>query len=440
VSAKKKKKEPMSLTNQILIAMGCGLASGVLIKLTGPHPLLQRFLVDGLLLVGGKIFLAALKLLVVPLVFVSLVCGTAALDDIKKLGRVGGKTLGLYLATTAIAISIAVTVALLVSPGAGFELTSSATFTAKEAPPLSDTFIAIFPTNPIKAMAEGNMLQVIVFSILFGVALCLTGDSGKRVAAAFSDLNTVIMKLVMIIMASAPYGVFCLITKVFAEQGFGAIVPLVKYFFVVVACLAIHACVTYPTLLKTLSGLNPLTFLKKVRSPVLFAFSTASSNATLPVSLEAARDKLGVHNSVASFTIPLGATINMDGTAIMQGVATVFIAQAYGIDLALNDYVTVIITATLASIGTAGVPGVGLIMLAMVLKQVNLPVEGIGLIIGVDRLLDMMRTAVNVTGDLTVTSIVARGERQLDAKVFNADTSHIADVEIQKGFHGVLED
>ncbi|OIO10138.1 MAG: dicarboxylate/amino acid:cation symporter [Elusimicrobia bacterium CG1_02_63_36] len=433
------KRKPLSLTRQILIAMAAGLAIGVLIKLTGPAPLAQRWLIDGIFLVGGKVFLAALKLLVVPLVFVSLVCGTASLDDIAKLGRVGGKTLGLYIATTAVAISLAIAVALLIAPGAGFELSTTASFQVQQAPPLSETFIAIFPTNPFKAMAEGNMLQVIVFSILFGLALCMTGDAGKRIGSAFEDLNTVVMKLVMMIMMTAPYGVFCLIAKVFAEQGLGAILPLVKYFGVVVLCLALHAGLAYPAMLKVLGGLSPLGFLKKARSPLLFAFSTASSNATLPVTLETAKDKMGVHNSIASFTIPLGATINMDGTAIMQGVATVFIAQAYGIDLGVNDYAMVVVTATLASIGTAGVPGVGLIMLAMVLKQVHLPVEGIGLIIGVDRLLDMMRTAVNTAGDLAVTCVVARSERQLDMKIFNADTRHAADVHLRKEFHGAIE-
>ncbi len=438
MSAKSKTKEPMSLTNQILVAMGVGFVLGVGLKALGPPPLLQTYFVDSLLHVGGKVFLASLKLLVVPLVFVSLVCGTASLDDIKKLGRVGGKTLGLYLATTAAAISLAVLVAIIIAPGAGFELTSSAAFHAKEAPPLSETFIAIFPTNPVKAMAEGNMLQVIVFSILFGIALCMTGDSGKRIASVFQDLNTVLMKLVMMIMGVAPYGVFCLITKVFAEQGFGAILPLIKYFLVVVFCLAIHGGISYPLLLKSLAGLNPITFFKNARSPLLFAFSTASSNATLPVTLETAEDRMGVHNSIASFTIPLGVTINMDGTAIMQGVATVFIAQAYGYDLTLNQYIMVIITATLASIGTAGVPGVGLIMLAMVLKQVGLPVEGIGLIIGVDRLLDMMRTAVNTAGDLTVTCIVAKSENALDSKIYN-DTSARVLADIGEDFHGALK-
>lgn len=426
------KKKSMGLTTRIMVAMAFGLVIGAVINMVGPIPWIDQYVIGGLFHVGGKVFLAALKLLVVPLVFVSLVCGTASLDDIAKLGRVGGKTLGLYLFTTALAITIAVSMALAVSPGAGFELTTSAQFVPTEPPPLSETFIAIFPTNPFQAMAEGNMLQVIVFSILFGLALCLTGSAGARIAKVFQDLNEVIMKLVMMIMATAPYGVFCLITKVFAEQGLAAIVPLAKYFGVVVVVLFIHGCFVYPALLKLLSGLDPFTFFKNIKPPLIFAFSTASSNATLPVTLEAAERRLGVSKSIASFTIPLGATINMDGTAIMQGVATVFIAQAYSIPLSANDYLMVIITATLASIGTAGVPGVGLIMLAMVLKQVGLPVEGIGLIIGVDRLLDMMRTAVNTAGDCAVTCIVAKSEGHLDEKVFNAPVADQIEVGLKR--------
>lgn len=434
-----KSSKPVGLTTKILIAMGIGLAVGSILNMIGPVPWIQKFVVEGFLHVGGKIFLAALKLLVVPLVFVSLVCGTASLDDIAKLGRVGGKTMGLYLFTTAVAISLAVAMALLVSPGAGFELTSTASFKPGTPPPLSETFIAIFPTNPFKAMAEGNMLQVIVFSILFGLSLCLAGPAGIRIAKVFQDLNEVIMKLVMMIMATAPYGVFCLITKVFASQGLAAIIPLAKYFCVVVAVLAIHAFGVFPLLLKTLSGLSPVTFFKNIKPPLIFAFSTASSNATLPVTLETAERRLGVHKSIASFTIPLGATVNMDGTAIMQGVATVFIAQAYSIPLTLNDYIMVIVTATLASIGTAGVPGVGLIMLAMVLKQVGLPVEGIGLIIGVDRLLDMMRTAVNTAGDCVVTAIVAKSEGHLDTKIFYAPVADTIDVGLQR-LKGAIEE
>ena len=264
------------------------------------------------------------------------------------------------------------------------------------------------------------MLQVIVFSILFGISLTLVGKPGEPVLRFFQSVNEVIMKMVMIIIQFAPIGVFCLISKVFAEQGFGAIIPLSKYFFLVIGVLALHGMVTYPILLKLLSGLNPWRFFQNFKNVLVFAFSTSSSNATLPITLENVEHKMGVKNSIASFTVPLGATINMDGTAVMQGVATGFIAQAFGIDLTMTDYLMVVLTATLASIGTAGVPGVGLIMLAMVLKQVNLPVEGIALIIGVDRLLDMLRTAVNVSGDAMVTCVVAKSEKQFSEEVFNA--------------------
>ncbi len=275
------------------------------------------------------------------------------------------------------------------------------------------------PSNPVNSLAQGNMLQIIVFAVLFGVAMAMTGEAGKRLSAVFEDLNTVVMRLVTIIMNLAPYGVFVLMAKLFATIGAETILGLAKYFFLVFGVLILHGLVTYSVLLKTLSGLSPLMLLRKMRDAAIFAFSTSSSSATLPVTMETARNKLGIGNSVSSFTLPLGATINMDGTAIMQGVATVFIAQVYGVDLSMSDYLMVILTATLASIGTAGVPGVGLVMLAMVLQQVNLPVEGIALIIGVDRLLDMTRTAVNITGDCMVSCVVAKSEGALDEDVFN---------------------
>jgi Na+/H+-dicarboxylate symporter len=406
------------LTQRILVGMGLGLGLGLGLNLFGPEGLVADLLVDGLLHVGGAVFLASLKLLVVPLVLVSLVCGTAALDDVSRLGRLGGKTLMLYLVTTGLAISIALTAAVLVEPGAGFDLPTDASFESREAPALSETLIKIFPTNPVQAMAEGNMLQIIVFSILFGLALTLAGEPGGRILAVFRDLNEVVMRLVSLLMQLAPIGVFCLVAKVFAAQGLEAIRPLAAYFGVVVGALLLHGLVSYPSLLVMLGRLDPRAFLAKMRAPMVVAFSTASSGATLPVTLRAAEQRLGASNAVASFTIPLGATVNMDGTAIMQGVATAFIAQAYGIALSPGDYLQVILTATLASIGTAGVPGVGLVMLAMVLRQVGLPVEGIGLIIGVDRLLDMMRTAVNITGDAAVTCIVARSEGELDLEVY----------------------
>ena len=391
---------------------------GLALSWAGTDGPIGTYVVGGVFYVGGKIFLASLRLVVVPLVLVSLICGTAALDDIAKLGRVGGKTIGLYLMTTGVAVTLALTAALLFQPGAGFALDTDVDFTPSAVPSFVDTLVNLFPTNPVHAMAEGNMLQIIVFAGLFGLALTMAGEAGRRVLGLFNDLNEIIMRLVMMLMQFAPYGVFCLIAKVFATQGLEAIAPLAKYFTVVLGVLLLHALLTYPTMLRVLARLDPRIFYRKMRDPIALAFSTASSGATLPVTLETVEHRLGVDNSIASFTIPLGATINMDGTAIMQGVATGFIAQAYGIDIGLQGYLMVVLTATLASIGTAGVPGVGLIMLAMVLRQVNLPVEGIGLVIGVDRLLDMVRTAVNVTGDATVTCIVARSEGQFSAEVY----------------------
>jgi Na+/H+-dicarboxylate symporter len=434
--------EPVSnklgLTSRIFIGMLAGIAIGALlqwlfddsgdftINVFGLHISTYALLVEGIFNVVGSIFIASLKMLVVPLVFVSLVCGTSSLSDPSKLGRLGGKSILLYIGTTAIAISLAVSFALLVAPGEGLNLPTETNFVAKEAPSLGQVIINMMPTNPINAMAEGNMLQIIVFAVLFGIAMTMSGETGKRLTLGFEDISTVIMKLVTILMSLAPYGVFALMAKLSATIGLETFSGLLKYFFLVVFVLFVHAFITYPIILKCLSGLNPIILLRKMRDAVIFAFSTASSSATLPVTMETAIKKLGVKRSVASFTVPLGSTINMDGTAIMQGIATVFIAQVYAVDLSLGDYMMVILTATLASIGTAGVPGVGLIMLAMVLQQVNLPVEGIALIIGVDRLLDMTRTAVNVTGDCMVACIVGKSENELDIEVYNDPNAGIS--------------
>ncbi|SEI05825.1 Na+/H+-dicarboxylate symporter [Rheinheimera pacifica] len=421
----------LGLTARIVIGMAAGILVGFFFKwllagqderilyILGMELPLKTFFIDGIFHIGGEIFIASLKMLVVPLVFVSLVCGTCSLSDTSSLGRLGGKTIGLYMVTTAIAITLAIFAALLISPGKGVEMHSDASFDVSEAPPLSQVFINIFPSNPIESMASGNMLQIIVFAVLFGLAMALSGKAGERLAAVFNDLSEVIMKLVTLLMNLAPYGVFFLMAKLFTTLGFETIASLIKYFGVVMTVLILHGLVTYGVILKLLTGLNPLIFFRKMRDAALFGFSTSSSNATMPVTMEAVTKKLGVKNSIASFTVPLGATINMDGTAIMQGVATVFIAQVFVVDLTLTDYLMVIVTATLASIGTAGVPGVGLIMLAMVLQQVGLPVEGIALIIGVDRLLDMTRTAVNITGDAMVSCIVGKSENEFDVNVFN---------------------
>ena len=422
----------MSLTQRILIAMGVGVGLGALLQwlaLPQDH-LFNAVVLNGFIDGGGRIFIALLKMLVVPLVFVSLVCGAASLGDTGSVGRLGGKTIGLYLMTTAVAVSLALLIALTTDPGLGGEsassMASASTFEPETAPSVKDTFINVVPSNPIAAMADGKMLQVILFALLFGLALSKAGASGEKLRAFFSDLNDVMMRLISMIIALTPIGVFCLMTQLGATLGLAEIAKVAMYFATIVIALLVHASLVYPLLLKTLTGLNPLVFLRKMREALLVAFSTSSSGATLPVTLRTVEHKLGVQNNVASFAVPLGATINMDGTAIMQGVATVFIAQFYGIDLGLSALLTVVLTATLASIGTAAVPGVGLITLTLVLDQVGLPVEGIALIIGVDRLLDMLRTAVNVTGDATVATIVASSEGQLDREVFSASEAQTA--------------
>jgi Na+/H+-dicarboxylate symporter len=411
-----------SQTSRILVGMLLGLLLGLAIQLLGTKgDWADTFLVHGVLDIGGRLFLASMKMLVVPLVFISLVAGTSALGNLSTFGRMGGKTLAFYLATTALAVSLALAMGVLFQPGAGADLATTSAFTPGQTTPLSQVFAELLPDNPLAAMAEGRMLQVIAFALLVGVALSASGEAGIRIAAGFADANTVVMRLVGLIMQAAPVGVFCLMAKLLATTSPGALLHLAAYFLVVVGTLLLHGLGTYSLMLRVLGRLSPATFLRKMRDVLMFAFSTASSNATLPVTMETARNRLGVDNRVASFTLPLGATLNMDGTAIMQGVATAFIAQAYNIDLAMGDYLMVILTATLASIGTAGVPGVGIVMLAMVLGQVGLPVEGIALILGVDRLLDMLRTAVNVTGDCCVSCLVAKSEGALDQAAYDRD-------------------
>lgn len=425
--------QKISITSKILIAMCIGLIIGSLINtFASDNSFIQTYLVNGLFHVVGTAFINALKMLVVPLVTFSLICGVCGIGDIAVLGRVGIKAFALYLLTTGIAITLALFVAILVAPGEGFQqATETTAFIAKPAPPLTDVFINIIPSNPINAFAEGNMLQIIFFVIIFAIAMLMTGDIGRQLATTAERLNEVMMKVVTLVMSFAPIGVFFIMAKTFSLQGFGLIVPMIGYFSVVVACLFLHAIGTFSLLITFLAKLNPLIFIKKMRPAQIFAFSTASSNATIPITLQVVKKRLGIDNSTASFTIPLGATINMDGTAIMQGVATVFIANVYAIDLGVSDYITVVGMSILASIGTAGVPGVGLIMLAMVFNQVGLPVEGIGLILGVDRILDMIRTAVNITGDATVSCIVARSEKTIDDAIFqDPDAGIMTDIEL----------
>lgn len=408
-----------SLTAKTVIGMALGILVGILMHDLPETHLARSFVLEGVFYVVGQMFVASLKMLVVPLVFFSLVSGVANLDDMRRLSRVGLRTIGLYVLTTALAISLAIMIAQLIGPGLGFDLPTEVTFQEKSGKPLRDVLVNIVPSNPIQAAAEGEMLQVIFFSILFGMGLTAVKDKAQPIAALIEAGNEVIMKMIVFLMNLAPYGVAALIATVFANEGLGAIQMLGKYFLTVVLALLLHVTLVYTGFLTLLCRLNPKTFFIKMKETLFFAFSTASSNATIPVTMRTVTERLGVARSTASFTVPLGATINMDGTAIMQGVATVFIAQAYNIELSLSSFLMVVMTATLSSVGTAGVPGVGLITLAMVLRQVGLPVEGIGLIIGVDRILDMIRTAVNVSGDAMVSCAVAKSEGQFNDKVFN---------------------
>ncbi|WP_283634924.1 dicarboxylate/amino acid:cation symporter [Mycolicibacterium poriferae] len=419
-SAVEPERRKLSLTAKVAIGMIAGLAVGVAFNVLG-NQWISDNVVNGFLDMVGTAFLNALKLLVVPLVIFSLITGVTGIGDVRMLGRVGGKALGLYLMTTALAISIAIGIAQLIGPGRGFDMTGVDTsgIETEEAPSFWEVISGIIPTNPIEAFAEGEMLQIIFYSILVGVAALMLGERSEGFVRACGFMNELMMKIVSIVMAVAPYGVFALIARVFAEEGIDLFKPVMAYVVTLVGSLLFHLFVTLMVLYWALTRLNIRTFMRKIRAAQVFAFSTASSNATIPITLRAVTQRMGAGNSVASFTVPFGATINMDGTAIMQGVATVFLANVYGIDLGIAGYLTVIAMAVLASIGTAGVPGVGMVMLTMVLTQVGLPIEGVAIILGVDRLMDMIRTAVNITGDAVVTCIVAKSENKLNREVYD---------------------
>ena len=420
-----------NLTKRILIAMLLGAIVGLILNPFGDNVIVKDYVVGFGFVLLGSVFIALIKMMVVPLVFVSLTLGAAQIGDIKKLGRIGGKTIGFYLLTTAIAITIAIIVGSLVKPGSFMQMTAQeVSFEAKESPAFVDVLINMVPTNPIDAMAKGNMLQIIIFALLSGTAITVIGEKAKMVKALLEQVNEVILQMVMLIMKFAPYGVFALVGKTLATFGFDAIGSLLVYMLCVLGALVIHGLLTYQGLLYAITKLSPVQFFKNFAPAMAVAFSTSSSSATLPVTIETVEKRLGVKKELASFTLPLGATINMDGTAIMQGVATVFIAQLYGIPLGIGDFATVILTATIASIGTAGVPGVGLVMLSMVLVQVGLPVEAIGLILGIDRILDMCRTVINITGDAVCTLIVAKTENEFDETIFYAPNELDADVEV----------
>ncbi|MDY5020941.1 MAG: dicarboxylate/amino acid:cation symporter [Blautia sp.] len=418
-------KKKMGLSTQIFAALLIGALIGVLIHYAMPSGTIKdKVLVEGVLYVVGQGFIRLMQMLVVPLVFCSLVCGSMAIGDTKTLGKVGIKTIGFYLATTALAVIVALTSANIINPGIGLDMDAVQTTevtAASQSTNIVDTLLNIIPKNPIGSMANGDMLPIIVFALFVGIMLAKLGSKASTVANFFSQFNDVMMEMTMSIMKIAPVGVFCLIARTFATVGFAAFKPMLKYMGNVSLALAIQCFAVYQILLFVFTRLNPLKFIKKFAPVMGFAFSTATSNATIPMSIETLNKKMGVSKQISSFTIPLGATVNMDGTSIMQGVAVVFIAQAYGIPLTMGNLATVVVTATLASIGTAGVPSVGLVTLAMVLSSVGLPTEGIALIMGIDRILDMLRTAVNITGDAVCTTIVSHQEGALDREVFNRE-------------------
>lgn len=402
----------MSLTKKILLGMGLGIVVGLLLNLAipGAFEATSKYVLYPL----GKIFVNLIKMLVIPIVVVSLILGTAGISDPKKLGRIGIKTISFFLITTAIAIILALGMGIIFQPGSGDFQLDGAAFEEKEAPPVVDTLLNIIPTNPIRAMVEESMLQIIVFSIFIGFGLARLGDKVAGLVRLIEQANDVLMYLVNVIMKFAPYGAFALIATAIGGQGMDAIMAMGKYMAVVLFVLLLHLVFVYGSALTFLGKMNPIHFFKGFSPAMIVAFSTSSSSATLPISMKTAQENLKVSKSVSGFVQPLGATINMDGTAIMQGVATIFIAQIVGHDLTFSQLLTVILTATLASIGTAGVPGVGLIMLSMVLTSVGLPVEAIALVLGVDRLIDMCRTSVNITGDAVCAVIVSRTEDKVE--------------------------
>lgn len=421
---KKKEKKKLNDTGKILLGMVLGVIVGIILNYAVPDSTVKNdVIINGVLYVIGNGFLRLMKMLVVPLVFTSLICGAAAIGDTKTLGQVGVKTITLYICTTALAVSVAIGVANIIRPGIGLNMSelqaAASTVTTGEKTSMTETLLEIIPENPFASLANGTMLQVIVFALIIGVLFAKMGERAELLFNFASQCNDLMMEMTMLVMKAAPIGVFCLIAKTFSGLGLEAILPLLKYVISVIAALAVQCLGVYMLLLFAFTRLNPYRFFKKFLPVFGFAFSTATSNATIPLSIETLEDRMGVSRRISSFTIPLGATINMDGTSIMQGVAVVFAAQAYGIHLGLSGYLTVIATATLASIGTAGIPSVGLITLSMVFESVGLPIEAIALIMGIDRILDMIRTAVNVTGDAVCTTIVAFQNKAIDLERFH---------------------
>jgi Na+/H+-dicarboxylate symporter len=418
---------PTNLTRNIIIGLFLGFAVGSFLFYTNVVPSsVDQFVELYIFKMGGEIFMNLLKLLVVPLVFFSLVTGISSLGSSQSLGSLTIKTVGFYLLTTAIAVTLALLAGAFFQPGSNYssDIVMAAPSSLPQGQGIYSTITGIFPSNIIQAMADNQMLAIVFFSILFGLALNKTNHLTGNFSESFAKLNTVFLQLIVMIMSFAPIGVFCLIGKFVIADGLDIFQDVLAYVVLLIALLFFHALVTYSFFLKFIGGLNPIIFFKKIKNVALFAFSTSSSAATIPVTLKTVHHDLGVNQNVASFVVPVGATINMDGTAIMQGLATVFIAQISGIDLTLFQYAQVVLLAVATSIGTAAVPSAGTITLIIILQQFNLPLEAIGIILAVDRVLDMVRTSVNVTGDAAIACIVAKSENQLDEKIFNSDPNH----------------
>jgi len=403
----------MKLWQKIIIGMVLGVITGLI---AGEKAVYIKPL--------GTMFINLIKMLIVPLIFVSLVVGVISMgNDVKKMGIIGAKTLALYLFTTAIAVTIGLLFGTLFSPGKGVDISSIGTVSAKPFPGFIETLVNLVPKNPVSSLAQGNVLQIIVFAILFGIAISFTGEKGKPVVNLFESLAEVVYKLTAMVMQVAPIGVFALMAWVVGEYGLDLLLPLIKVILAVYIACIVHILVVISGLVKFVGRLSPIKFLKGVIDPFVFAFASTSSSGTLPITISAAQKNLGVSRKISSFVLPLGATINMDGTALYQGVTALFVAQAFNIDLSFQQYIIIILTSTLASIGTAGVPGAGLIMLSLVLTSVGLPIEGVAIIAGIDRILDMARTSVNVVGDCMVTLVVGKSENEFDEKIFNQDSA-----------------
>lgn len=396
----------MSLVTKIAI----GLIAGIIVGLIFGK---QATIVKPL----GDLFLRLIKMIIVPLVLSSLVVGTASLGDTRRLGRIGGKTILYYLSTTAVAVVIGLILAIIIKPGLGLQIALPTTANAAKIPSVIDTLLAIVPTNPIQAFLDANMLQIITFAIFLGIAITVIGEKGQPLLKVFDSLADVMYKITGMVMAVAPYGIFGLIAPIVGTYGPQVLLPLLKLIVVVGVGAILHALIVYSSLVSVIAKVGPVKFFRGAMEAILVAFSTCSSAGTLPVSMRCAEDKLGVSPKVYSFTLPLGATVNMDGSALYQGVCALFIAQVYGIDLSAGQMLMVVLASTLGSIGAAGVPGAGLIMLTMVLNAVGLPLEGLALVAGIDRILDMFRTSINVCGDLCGSVVIASTEKELDRQI-----------------------